>query len=279
MTISEAFNNYCLEEIQLKGGSERTVKNYRSILSSFLKGCSDIPVDLISYEHIVRWKLYMNSIGNSTATIKSNLTAVRQVLKYLRKHHFNVIDPRDIELPKVVTKETEYLDYSEVQAMIDHAIRPRDKALLACLFSTGGRISEVLSFNRDTIQDNQAVVLGKGSKYITLYIDKHAQAYIQAYLDTRRDKLPPLFVSGQNRRLTVQRAEQIVHQIAGEIGIEKNVTPHTFRHSYATDLLQNGADLRTVQELLHHKLISTTIRYTHVSNKRKEESYAKYHSN
>lgn len=277
MRVSEAFVHYIVEK-RLNGGSEKTAKNYRSVLNGLLKVVGDVPVELITYEHITRWKMHLMSEGKANSTIASNLSSLREVLKYLKKHHHNVLDPRDIELPRVIVKEPDYLDYSEVQNIIDAAERPRDKALIATLWSTGARISEVLSLDRDSIQDNKAVVLGKGSKYITLYIDKHAQQYIQDYLETRNDRIPAIFTSAQRRRLTVQRAEQIVNELTADAGIDKRVTPHTFRHSFASDLLHNGADIRSVQMLLHHSSITTTQRYTHIKDKLKEDNYARYHS-
>lgn len=278
MTISDAFNQFCFEEIKLKNGADKTRRNYNCVLNSFIKYCGDPPVELVTYDHVIRWKMLLDKQGVATSTISSYLSKLRAVLKYLRKRHLNVIDYRDIELPRVIVKEPDYLDYTEVQEMINATDNLRDKALLACLWSSGGRIAEVLSLDRDGIANNQAVVLGKNSKYVTLYIDKHAQNYVRSFLDTRKDKLPAIFISSQMRRMTVQRAEQIVNQIAGELGFTKRVTPHTFRHSFATDLLKNGADLRSVQTLLHHSNITTTMRYTHVSDKRKEENYAKFHS-
>lgn len=276
MLVSDAFTHFSIER-KLNGGSEKTARNYRSVLNSLLAATDDIAVELLTYEHLLRWKMKLDAEGKSPTTISSNLSSLREVLKYLRKHGLNVIDPRDIELPRKIVREPDYLDRPEVRDMIECAIRPRDKALIATLWSTGGRISEVLSFDRDTVKDGQAVVLGKGSKYVTLYIDYYAQKLIDHYLDERTDKLPPLFISGQMRRLTVSRAEQVINQIAAETGITKHVTPHTFRHSYATDLLKNGADLRSVQTLLHHSQITTTMRYTHVSDKAKEEAYKRHH--
>lgn len=277
MLISEAFQRYIFES-KLNGAAVKTGRNYTSTLNCMLKGCGDLPIELLDYDYVIRWKMYMDYEGMQSSTISGNLSKLRQVLKYVRRHNINVIDPRDIELPRVLVKEPDYIEASDAQQMINCAILPRDKALVATLWSTGGRISEVLSINRNDMANNQSVVLGKGGKYVTLYIDKRAERLIRDYLDTRRDKLPYVFISGQMRRLTVQRAEQIVNQIAGELGMEKRVTPHTFRHSFATDLLVNGADIRTVQTLLHHANVTTTMRYTHVSDKRKEEGYQKYHS-
>lgn len=278
MVISQAFAHYCLDEIRLKGGAQKTIQNYQSALNSLLGAVSDMPVELVTYELIIQWKVEMDRRGMAGSTIAGNLSKLRQVLKYLKKHNHTVLDPRDIELPRIIVKEPDYLDYGEVIKMVEHPARLRDKALIATLFSSGGRISEVLGLDWGDIVDNKAVVLGKNSKYVTLYIDRLASQLLSDYRASRSDLIPAVFISSQMRRLTVQRAEQIVSQISGELGIAKHVTPHTFRHSYATDLLKNGSDLLTVQELLHHSSITTTMRYLHLTDKRKEENYSKYHS-
>ena len=278
MTISEAFERYIFDEIKLKGGADKTARNYRTVLSCFMVCNGDIPVSLITYDSVIRWKMQMDYKGMQLSTMSSYLSKLREVLKYLKKRGYTVIDHRDIELPRVPIKEAVWLVPAEVRAMLDATDCSRDKAIIASLFSSGGRVSEVLSLNRDSIQNAKAQVIGKGSKLITLHFDKTALGLIDEYLATRKDRIPALFISGQYRRITVSRVEQIMHKIAAEAGIEKNVTPHTFRHSFATDLLMNGADMRTTQEQLNHASIITTQRYTHVSRSRKDDSYAKHHT-
>lgn len=284
MTISEAFANYSLEEIRLKGGAYKTEQNYRTALHCLLKSCTDIPIEFLTYEHVLKWKTFMDYRGLQSSTIATNLQALRQVLKYLIRLHHSVLDPRDITTPKITQQEPDYLEYPEIQAMIDYTSNIRDKALIATLWSSGGRISEVLNINIQAIDKGRVQLLGKGSRLVTLRIDKHAQGYIDDYLNTRHDKIPALFISSQMRRLTVQRAEQIVSQIAGELnfqrpdGREKRVTPHTLRHSFASDLVTNGADIVTTQKLLNHTSPNSTKRYIHISQPREDENYQRFHS-
>lgn len=278
MTLSEAFALYTFEEVKLKGGAYKTIQNYNTALNSLLEAMADVPVEIINHKLVIQWKMDMDAKGKQPSTIKGELGKLRQVLCYLRKQGYNVMDSRDISLPKVVRKESVWLEPREIKQMLDSAKSLRDKAIIRALFSSGGRISEVLSLNRDSIQNGKAEVLSKGSKWVTLYFDNNTVAAIDEYLATRKDKLPPLFISGQYRRITVSRVEQIMHVCAGEAGIEKNVTPHTIRHSFATDLLINGADLRTVQEHMNHSNITTTQIYTHVAKSRKEESYRNHHT-
>jgi integrase/recombinase XerD len=284
MIISEAFERYCLEEIKLRGGAPKTIRNYSSTLSTFVRMCGDMPVELITPDHALRWHMCMEAEGIQSSTVSSYLSKLRQVLKYLKRRGVNVVDHQQIKLPRVSVKERDFVTSIEAQQMIAHATRLRDKALIATLWSSGSRIAEVLSLNRESIQNGKAHVIGKNSRQVTVRIDSTAQKCIDEYLASRRDKLPALFISAQMRRLTVQRAEQIVNEIAGELGItrpdgsEKRITPHTFRHGYATDLLTNGADLATAQQLLGHANLSTTRIYAHITQPREDENYARFHS-
>lgn len=277
MTVSESFYQYILEQ-QLKGMKLKTVRNYTSVLHSLLRCMGDIPIGLISLDMVIRWSIYMDDRGNSSSYKSSSLSRLRQVIKYMAKRGHEVMDYEEIELPKILHKPPTFLDYSEIQVMIDHAPNPREKAIIACLFSTGCRITELLSINRADIIDNEVSILGKGDKYRTVYIDATAQEYLQAYLVTRRDNLRPLFISAQRSRITASRVQQQLHEIADWAGIDKNVTPHVFRHSYATDLHRNGAPLLDIKELLGHEKISSTIIYTHVTNHEKRKVFNQYHS-
>lgn len=278
MKITEAFEQFVFEEIKLQGGADKTIKNYDSAMKSFIKVNGDLPAGLVTYDVILRWKMELMDRGIQASSVKSYLTCLRQVLRYLKKHGHDVIDFRDIELPKVVRKEAVWLEISELKTILDSATNIRDKAILATLFSCGGRIGEVLSLNRDSIQDNKAHVLGKGSRWNILRFDEPTIKIINEYLKTRKDKIPALFISGQYRRITVQRVEQILHVLSAEAGIEKNVTPHTIRHTFASDLRLNGADLLTVMKQLNHSSITTTQIYTHIGKEQSDENHAKYHT-
>lgn len=278
MKITEAFAQFVFEEIKLRGGADKTIKNYDSVMKSFIKVNGDLPAGLITYDVVLRWKMELMDRGIQSSTVKSSLTCLRQVLRYLKKHGHDVIDFRDIELPKVIRKEAVWLEISELKTILNSATNTRDKAILATLFSCGGRIGEVLSLNRDSIQDNKALVLGKGGRWNTLRFDEPTIKIINEYLKTRKDKIPALFISGQYRRITVQRVEQILHVLAAEAGIEKNVTPHTIRHTFASDLRMNGADLLTVMKQLNHSSITTTQIYTHIGKEQSDENHVKYHT-
>lgn len=265
MLLSEAYNLFTHREIVLKGGADKTRRNYETSLNSLLAAVGDIPVALVTLEHVARWQEYQYKLGHQSSTIKSNQGTLRCVLRFLKKHGVDVLDYRDIELPKVNKKKHVVLDYSEVQDMIDATDSPRDKAIVACLFSTGCRISELLDLNRGDIVNGEATVLGKGSKLRPVFFDDKALEYLDEYLATRKDRLPPLFISGQYRRITVSRVEQILHILSQHAGIEKVVTPHVFRHSNITNYIINGAPMGVVSRMAGHSSIKTTLDiYTHV---------------
>lgn len=278
MLLREAFAQYIFEEIQLKNGAEKTRKNYTTSLNSISQALGDIPIKLLTIEHVTRWKMYMDSKGNSPATIKHQLCHVRSVLRFLKKRGYDVLDYRMIDLPKVLRSKPTYLEYGEVQRVIDATENLRDKAIISCLFSTGCRISELLNLNIEDVQTQEVTVLGKGSKYRRVYIDDKAWEYLQTYLETRKDRIPALFVSGQYRRITVSRVQQILHVLEADVGLEKNLTPHVMRHSYATDLVRNGADIMAVKDLMGHQTVKTTEIYTHLSQNHLKEQYQMHHS-
>lgn len=277
MTLTEGFARYDLE-LQAQGKKLKTRKNYKSAYSSLILAVGDIPMELLSFDHVTRWQLSMSAYMQ-TSSIKSNLTTLRQVLAYLRKQGLPVIDSRDIELPKVPRKDPIWLDYSEVQGILDVITSSRDKAIVAALFATGARISELLQLNRDSILDGQAHIIGKGDKPRILYFDEYSLNLINEYLATRKDTLRPLFISGQYRRITVSRVEQLLHKYEDMAHIEKNVTPHTFRRTFASDLIFNGAGLYDTAKLLGHAQVATTYNhYAFVRDEYNKRSHEKFHS-
>lgn len=278
MVISEAFARYCLEEIELKGGAEKTAKNYRSALASFLLCCGDLPVQLLCIDNLNRWRMFREQRGNKLSTISHDLSRFKQVLKYLRRRGITVMDYDLVDLPRVTYEPRTYLVADEVQQLIDVIPSARDKAIYACLFDTGCRISELLNINRVDVQHGSAQIVGKGSIIGTVYFSEWSLGYLNAYLKSRHDQLTPLFISGQCKRITISRVQQLLHIYTDLAGIEKNVTPHTFRHSFATDLKINGADIYDIKEQLRHKKISSTEIYVHINDQRKQEIYDKFHT-
>ncbi len=283
-----------------KGRSIRTREAYKRYLDRFLLFLADfynIPADKVSIfqitaESIKNFRLFLNRFKNplSKKTQAYYLIAIRGFLKYLSKQDLKVLNPEKIELPKIFQREIEIISWRDLEMLLQtpnkNSLKDlRDKAILELLFSTGLRVSELVSLNRDQINLNkeELTIRGKGGKLRLVFISNKAKEAIAKYLEKRTDISKALFVSFNKKlktahRLTQRSIQRIISKRARQAGITKKVTPHTLRHMFATDLLQNGADLRAVQRLLGHSQISTTQVYTHITDKELKEVYKAFHS-
>ena len=310
MYVSDLTNDF-LEYVEIeRGRSRKTVDNYALYMARFLELTSEdlpegkelTPKD-ITPELLRKYRLRLNRFNDnqnkenlSALTQAYHLIALRGFLKYLARRGIESLDPSLIDLPRAIKKQVTFLHYDEVKRLlgeipIDTEAGLRDRAIIELLFSGGLRVSELIRLNRDSInlERREFVVRGKGNKDRPIFIDKTTAEHVQEYLDARTDSLPALFLnnsknqqatttSGDYRRLTPRSVERIIEKYAKRAGITKHVTPHTLRHSFATDLLMNGADLRSVQSMLGHANISTTQIYTHVTDHHLKEIHNKFHT-
>lgn len=300
-----------LEHIEIElGRSLNTVRNYELYLTRFYEiAGEDLDHEMkpedITPELLRKFRLKLNRLEDEhgkrlTAQTQSYyLIALRGFLKYLAKRDIKSLNPSLVELPKTHRPQVNFLQLDEVQRLIDaietsdspDETRLRDRAIIELLFSGGLRVSELCSLNREDINldRREFVVRGKGSKDRPIFITKSAAEQIKDYLSIRHDNLPALFLNnsrntgvpetnGDFRRLTPRSIQRIIEKYTKIAGITKHVTPHTLRHSFATDLLINGADIRSVQSLLGHSNISTTQIYTHVTDAHLREVHEKFHS-
>lgn len=309
MYVSDLIEDF-LEHLEIeRGRSTKTVENYRLYLERFLDialeitGKDELKASDIDKELLRKYRLKLNRYGsdNGSDDLKAitqayHLIALRGFLKYLVKRDIKSLDPSLVELPKVVRKQVTFLHYDEVEEMLDQIDLStesglRDRAIIELLYSGGLRVSELVGLNRDSINlaKKEFMVRGKGSKDRPIFISDACADRLADYLDARTDSLPALFLnnsrnlqavdtSGDYRRMTARSVERIVEKYARMAGITKHVSPHTLRHSFATDLLMNGADIRAVQSLLGHADISTTQIYTHVTDAHLKEVHKKFHS-
>jgi len=299
--MSELILDY-IEHLEVEGGrSAKTAENYRLYLERFVEFTNDIKVGDITSETIRKYRLWLNRYKNdqdnelATITQAYHLIALRGFLGYLSQRDIESLAPNKIVLPKVSRKQVTFLHYDEVQRLIDaidlsSEAGLRDRAIVELLFSSGLRVSELINLNRDHVNTKRRefMVRGKGQKDRPIFISQGAADWVNRYLDARQDTLPPLFLSyskniettnsGDFRRLTARSVQRMVANYARLAGITKHVSPHTMRHSFATDLLMNGADIRSVQSMLGHSNISTTQVYTHVTDEHLREVYEKFHS-
>ena len=300
--LSELSLEY-LEHIEVeRGRSSRTAENYGHYLNRLIEYAGDIEVDKITMEMVRKYRLWLNRYENnngealSTTTQAYHLIALRGFLAYLVRRDIPSLSPEKIDLPKTVRKQVTFLTYDEVMRLLDvvpvstNLTDMRDRAIIELLFSSGLRVSELTELNRDHINTKRRefVVRGKGQKDRPIFISPRAAETIDSYLAARNDDLPALFLnnsrnnqsgtSGNYRRLSPRSVQRLVASYARLAGITKRVTPHTMRHSYATNLLMNGADIRSVQAMLGHSDISTTQVYTHVTDQHLKEVYEKFQS-
>lgn len=302
MYISEAIEDF-IESIEVEGGrSKSTASSYQLYLERFVEFSGDILVSEIDLEKLRKYRIWLNRYRNnqdrdlSITTQSYHLIALRRFLTYLSKREIKSLEPSKIELPKTVRAQVNFLYYDEVQRLLEAIPSEkesdlRDRAIIELLFSSGLRVSELCNLNIDdiNIKRREFTVRGKNKKDRPIFISSHAADKLQTYLETRTDELKPLFISysrrnlkpstdGNHRRITPRSVQRLVDKYSKLAGITKHVTPHTMRHSFATDLLMNGADIRSVQTMLGHSDISTTQVYTHITDYHLKDIHDKFHS-
>lgn len=281
--------------------SQNTIRNYDLYLTRLIDYAGDIKVSDINEELVRKWRLWLKRLGTNvsdemdTKTMNYHLIALRMFLRFCVKRNIPALNPQKVELPKLPARNkvtfltTDELERLFDQPRVDTMSGLRDRAILELLFSSGLRVSELVSLDRDHInlKRREFMVRGKGQKDRPVFISPAAADWVQKYLDMRDDNTKPLFIrysgskkvdlTGNFHRLTARSVQRMVSRYAGLAGIVKHVSPHTLRHSFATDLLMNGADLRSVQSLLGHSNISTTQIYTHVTDPHLKAVHEKFH--
>jgi site-specific recombinase XerD len=294
-TLKREFLEYL--EIE-RGRSLKTVENYDRYLEKFIEfsGLTDpknITDDVVrKYRLQLNRKTLKNGQNLKKNTQNYHLIALRSFLKYLTKREIKSLAPERIELAKTGARELDLISQDELERLLsapngDDLKTLRDRAILELLFSTGLRVSELCSLTTDSvdIKKDEFSVRGKGQKIRVVFLSTSAKEALKKYLDKRTDMSEHLFVSipkndktiDDTPALTSRSVERIVTYYATKAGISKNVTPHVIRHSFATDLLSNGADLRSVQAMLGHENIATTQVYTHVTDKQLRQIHKHFH--
>jgi site-specific recombinase XerD len=298
----EQLKRQFLEYLEIeKGSSLKTVRNYEHYLSRFFDFTKITEPKEITDENIREFRLFLNRQsgvkvrGQVSATMKKNtqnyyLIALRVFLKYMMKRDISALSPDRIELAKIKERSLDLITENELERLLsgpngNDLKNLRDKAILELFFSTGLRVSELASINRDLdISKEEFSIRGKGEKVRVVFLSESARNAVKEYLKKRDDMEEAMFVKITNNkkdtasRLTTRSIERIVKYYATKAGISKKVTPHVIRHSFATDLLSNGADIRSVQMMLGHANIATTQIYTHVTDKQLLEVHKKFHS-
>lgn len=301
MQFSKAKTDF-LEYLEIdQNRSQKTLRNYDHYLTRLIDYAGDISVADITPELIRKWRLWLNRLGTNTSnelgknTLNYHLIALRSFLKFCAKRDITATSAEKVELARVRPKQVTFLSQEEVVRLLEQPDTAteqglRDRAIIELLFSSGLRVSELVGLDKDHInlKRREFSVRGKGQKDRPIFISMEAATWIERYLERRTDNTKPLFIrysgkkqvdlSGNYHRLTARSVQRLVSRYALVAGITKHVSPHTLRHSFATDLLMNGADLRSVQAMLGHSDISTTQIYTHVTDPHLKSIHERFHA-
>jgi len=296
--------NQFLEYLEVeKGLSTNTTDNYKFYLrrfADFAKQAGVASPAKISKELVHRYRLWLNRLKKGGEGLKKNtqnyhLIALRGFLKYLVKTDVKSLEPEKVELAKQTPRQVDFLKGVDLERILEaplkidlpDIIRRRDKAILELFFSTGLRVSELckLKIENINLKKDEFTVRGKGAKLRVVFLSETARRWLGDYLKVRPDLNPYLFVShdkaasGRDEQigLSPRSVQRLVEKYAKVAGITKEVTPHTLRHSYATDLLMNGADIRSVQAMLGHSSITTTQVYTHITDQQLRDVHKTFH--
>ncbi|MDT8901090.1 site-specific tyrosine recombinase XerD [Anaeroselena agilis] len=291
----EGYVNEFIQYLAVERGlAQNTLESYGRDLRQFQAYLHNGQLDFIKDSNRSTILAYLNNLqtkGRAVSTISRNLAAIKSFYQYLVRERYLEKDPAaHLESPKLEKKLPKILSISEVEELLKqpNTFLPtglRDKAMLELLYATGIRVSELISLNISDINLDMGYIkcYGKGAKERIVPLGSIAAKCVQEYISKGRPKLvrtyeeAALFVNHHGNRLTRQGFWKIIKKYAQEATINKEITPHTLRHSFATHLLENGADLRSVQEMLGHADISTTQIYTHVTKNRLKEVYDKAH--
>lgn len=288
-----------------KNASKLTIRDYRHYLESFVtwfeKEAPGKSINGLDLATVRKYRVYLsrreNDKGQTLKKVTQNyyVIALRSFLRFLIKNDIPTLEPSKIDLPKTESRSLKFLEREQVDRLVtmpDTSVEEglRDRTIMEVLFSTGLRVSELVKLNHPqlNLERREFGVIGKGQKQRIVFLSERACEWIERYLSARKDPFKPLFIrysgaiieedDGERMRLTARSVERIVKKYVKAARLPVDATVHTLRHSFATDLLTNGADIRSVQEMLGHKNIATTQIYTHITNKQLRDVHKSFHS-
>lgn len=310
--IASSINKF-LEYLEVeRGASPLTIRNYKHYLSRFVNWLKNesirLRVEDINPEVVRQYRIYLSRFsvkrcqGDGQKEVRSlsrktqsyHVIALRSFLRWLIKNNYQTMSPDKIELPRISDRQVKFLTGAQIDRLLNAPDLTkingiRDKAILEVLYSTGLRVSELVSLDRDKINldKREFGIVGKGGRARVVFLSRRATHFVKEYLKKRQDKFKPLFIRhkgkidpsapGEKMRLTPRSVQRLIKKYSRKVKLPFDVTPHVVRHSFATDLLMAGADLRSVQEMLGHKNVQTTQIYTHVTNKQLKEVHLAFH--
>ncbi len=286
MKISEAFDAY-KKVIIMKGYSRRVIEHHDYVKKCIIKKIGDKELKHLTLDDIFEWQKTMKkrklpngeTVERASNTIRCDMQRLKALIKYMYITGEECINYQLIPMPKNECAERCFLYEHEVQAMIDNAYSLRNKFVISLFYSSGIRLSELISLNRDSITNRTFTVIGKGKKMRICFIDERTEKLMEEYLATRKDDCPALIISElYKKRMTPTNIELLIRNSAKRANIKKPVTPHILRHSFATNYLRAGGNIRYLSHMLGHSSMNTTLIYTHVVDNELYDQYCAFHT-
>lgn len=278
MKIIDAYNEYRTEYLIPKGRSASLLKqsaHHCDVLVGYLGNIEIEELDIEKVTAYLRWLMQ----SRSSNTVSSYAISLRQVLRNCQLHDRHVMSPDRVPLPKPIRARAEFVTAEDVRVLLLRTDPLRDKLIISLLYSSGVRVSELCSIKISDIYGDYFTVTGKGGKIRLGFIDERTKGLLKAYLSTRTDACGYLIVDNwAKHRLSTTSVERIIRRARSQAGISRHITPHSFRHGFATDMLENGAAIQDVSEMLGHSSVQTTMTYRHVSNQGLWQKYKKSHT-
>lgn len=280
MKLSEAYRRYVGEYLEIKGVDSNQITHYKAASKLWCEIVGDLELADITLDEVSRFVSGLKTYGRhrGSNTIAYYIKELRVVLRYWRLRGEDVLDSEIIPIPKREPNTPTFLDKNEVDAMIRSSRKTRTKFVVALLYSSGLRVSEVRTLNVDSIKDRQFTIIGKGRKERLGFIDARTERLMEKYLSERQNGSTALLTTADGNRCSVSTIQLIVKNAARRAGIKKKVSPHTLRHSFATNFVANDGNIRHLAMLMGHNSIQTTAGYTHLVNNDLKAQYLKFHT-
>jgi len=280
MKMSRAYARYIKEYLEIKGVDSNQIVHYEAGIRIWCQTIGDKELSEVTLDDIANYKSELKTYGHHRCenTVRNYICNLRMVLRYWKLRGENCLDYELVPAPKRETVIPSFLSAEEVEQIIQATNKVRTKFIISLLYASGIRVSELCQLNRDTIKNGSFTVVGKGSKARICFLDARSEFYMEKYLSTRKDRLDALIITKDGTRASASTIQLIVRNACEKAGINKKVSPHTLRHSFATNYIENGGNIRHLADLLGHSSLNTTAHYTHLVNSDLMREYMAHHT-
>ena len=280
MKLSESVRRYEEEYLSIKGVDKQQLFHYRALGRFWCEIMGDTDIEAITIQDVAEFRSKFQTYGRHRCnnTVHNYICNLRMVLKYWKRRGLDVLDYTIIPAPRKDPVIPPFLTAEEVDKMIASTDIIRTKFIISFLYASGVRVSELVQLNRDTIKDGMFTVIGKGRKPRICFLDARSEFYMEKYLSTRKDRLDALIITKDGTRASASTIQLVIRNATEKAGINKKVSPHTLRHSFATNYVSNGGNIRHLADLLGHASLNTTAHYTHIVNNDLMREYQAFHT-